>query len=131
VGFGYGQGFIDVMMGAVDVVEDASLEAAGIGIVFFMGYVLMGFAQEVAGLVQMAAPREMSVDRFVFVDILAVVDGSLLDFVDGLVNFLDGLMLFDVDGTAVGTMLEMSASVPQIGKSVEIGGMLALSVSVS
>jgi hypothetical protein len=131
VGFGYGQGFIDVVMGAVDVVEDASLEAASIGIVFFMSYVLMGLAQQVAGLVQVAAPGEVSVDRFVFVDVLAVVDGSLLDFVDGLVDFLDGLMLFDVNGAAVGTMLEMGASVPQIRKSVEVSGMLALSVNVA
>jgi hypothetical protein len=131
VRFGYGQGFIDVVMGAIDVVQDAGLEAAGFGIVFFMSYVLMGLAQEVAGLMQMAAPGEMSVDRFVFVDVLAVVDGSLLDFVDGLVDFLDGLMLFDVNGAAVGTMLEMGASVPQVGESVEICGMLALGVNVA
>jgi hypothetical protein len=131
VGFGYGQGFVDVVMGAVDVVQDAGLEAAGFGIVFFMGYVLMGLADQVAGLVQMTAPGEMRVDRFVFVDVLTVVDGSLFDFVDGLVDFFDGLMLFDVNRAAVGTMLEMGARVPQVGESVEICGMLALGVNVA
>jgi hypothetical protein len=131
VGFGYGQSFIDVVMGAVDVFQDASLKAAGRGIVFFMGHVLMGLAQQVAGLVQVAAPGQVSVDRFVFVDVLTVVDGSLFDFVDGFVDFFDGLMLFDVNGAAVGTMLEMSAGVPQIRKSVEVSGMLALGVNVA
>jgi hypothetical protein len=131
VGFGYGQGFIDVVMGAVDVVQDASLEAAGRGIIFFVSYVLMGLAQEVAGLMEMAAPGQVSVDRFVLVDVLAVVDGGFLDFVDGFVDFLDGLMLFGVNGAAIGTVGEMSTGVPQIGKSVKIRGMLALSVNVA
>jgi hypothetical protein len=131
VGFGYGQSLIDVVMGAVDVFQDASLKAAGRGIVFFMGYVLVGLAQQVAGLVQVAAPGQVSVDWFVFIDVLAVVDGSLLDFVDGLVDFVDGLMLLDVNGAAVGTMLEMGTSVPQIRKSVQVSGMLALGVNVA
>jgi hypothetical protein len=91
----------------------------------------MGLTQQVAGLMQVAGPGEVRVDRFVFVDVLAVVDGSLLDFVDGLVDFFDGLMLFDVNGAAVGTMLEMGAGVPQIRKSVEVCGMLALGVNVA
>ncbi len=131
VGFGDGQGFIDVVMGAVDVVEDAGLQATGGGIIFLVGYVLMSFAEQVAGLVQMAAPGEVRVDRFVLIDVLAVVDGGFLDFVDGFVDFLDGLMFFGVNGAAIGAIGEMSAGVPQIGKGVEIGGMLALSVNIA
>ena len=52
--FGDGQGFVDVMMGTVDVLEYASLQAAGGRVVFFLGCVVMGLVQEIASLMQVA-----------------------------------------------------------------------------
>jgi hypothetical protein len=130
VGFGDGQGFVDVVVGTVDVLEYASLETAGFGIVFLLGYVMMGLVQEVAGLVQVSAPGQVRVDRFMLVDVFAVVDGSFLDFVDGMVDFFNGLTLFDVNRRAVGSMLEMGPGVAQIGEGVEIRRMMTLRVDI-
>ena len=120
MGFGNGQGFVDVVMRTIDVLENASLEAAGFGIVFFLRYVVMGLVQEVAGLVQVSAPGQVRVDRFMLVDVFAIVDRGFLDFIDGVVDFFDGLTLFNVNRAAVRTMLEMGPRVPQIGESVEL-----------
>ena len=130
VGFGNGQGFVDVVMRTIDVLENASLEAAGFGIVFFLRYVVMGLVQEVAGLVQVSAPGQVRVDRFMLVDVFAVVDRGFLDFIDGLVDFFDGLTLFDVNRAAVRTMLEMGPRVPQIGESVDVRRMTTLRVDI-
>jgi len=130
VGFGDGQGFVDVMMSAVDVLEHASLKAAGCRVVFLFGDIMMGLGQEVAGLMQVAAPGQMGIDWFVLVDIFAVVDGCFLDFVDGVINFFNGVLFFDVDGGAVGTMLQVRPGVAQIGQSMDVGRMAVLSVGV-
>jgi hypothetical protein len=130
VGFGNGQGFVDVVMRTIDVLENASLEAAGFGIVFFLRYVVMGLVQEVAGLVQVSAPGQVRVDRFMLVDVFAIVDRGFLDFIDGVVDFFDGLTLFDVNRAAVGTMLEMGPRVPQIGESVDVRRMTTLRVDI-
>jgi len=115
VGFGNGQGFVDVVMRTIDVLENASLEAAGFGIVFFLRYVVMGLVQEVAGLVQVSAPGQVRVDRFMLVDVFAIVDRGFLDFIDGVINLLDGVLFFDVDGGAIGAMLQVGPGVAQIG----------------
>jgi hypothetical protein len=130
VGFGDGQGFVDVVMRTIDVLENASLEAAGFGIVFFLRYIVMGLVQEVAGLVQVSAPGQVRVDRFVLVDVFAIVDRGFLDFIDGVIDFFDGLTLFDVNRAAVGTMLEMGPRVPQIGESVDVRRMTTLRVDI-
>jgi hypothetical protein len=130
VGFGNGQGFVDVVMRTIDVLENASLEAAGFGIVFFLRYIVMGLVQEVAGLVQVSAPGQVRVDRFMLVDVFAIVDRGFLDFIDGVVDFFDGLTLFDVNRAAVGTMLEMGPRVPQIGESVDVRRMTTLRVDI-
>src|SRR5271165_5614730 len=57
------------------------------------------------------------------VEILAVVDGSLLDFVDGLIDFVNGLLLLFTQFAAIGT-LQMGASVAKIRQSVKISRML-------
>jgi hypothetical protein len=130
VRFGDGQGFINMMVRPVDVLEHAGLEAAGFGIVFFLSDIVMGLIEEVTGLVQVTAPRQVSIDRFVLLDILAVVDGRFLNFIDGVVDFFDGLTLFGVNRAAVGAMLEMGPGVAQVGESVDVRRMTTLRVDI-
>lgn len=128
--FGDGQGFINVMVRPVDVLEHASLEAAGFGIVFFLGDIVMGLIEEVTGLVQVTAPGQVRIDRFVLLDIFAVVDGRFLNSIDGVVDFFDGLTLFGVNRSAIGAMLEMGPGVAQVGESVEVRRMTTLRVDI-
>ena len=130
VRFGDGQGFINVTVRPVDVLQHASLEAAGFGIVFFLGDIVMGLIEEVTGLVQVTAPGQVSVDRFVLLDIFAVVDGRFLNFIDGVVDFFDGLTLFGVNRSAVGAMLQMGPGVAQVGESVDVRRMTTLRVDI-
>jgi len=90
----------------------------------------MGLVQEVSSLMQVPTPGQVRVHRFVLVDILTVIDGSFLDFVDGVVDFFDRVLLFDVDGAAVRTVLEMGPSFPQIGERMDVRRMMALRVDI-
>jgi hypothetical protein len=128
--FGDGQGFIHVVMRAADVLEHTFLQAPSGGIVFFLLHIMMSAVQEIAGLVQVAAPGQVSVNGFVLVEVFAVVDGSFLDFVDGVVDFFDGGLFFGVEGSTVGTMLQMAPSVAQVAEGMDVSRMLALRVNV-
>ena len=108
----------------VDVFKSALLEALREGIVFFLGDIVVGFVHEFERTVETAAPVETSINRRMIVDILAVVDGSLLDFVDGLIDFVNGLLLLVAQFTAIRT-LQMGASVTEIRQSVKISRMLS------
>jgi hypothetical protein len=126
VGFGDGQGFVDVVMRAVDVLEHTFLQAPRSGVVFLLLYIMVRAVQEIAGLVQMAAPGQVSVNGFVLVEVLAVVDGSFLDFTDGVVDFVNCGLFFGVESSAVGPMLEVGPSIAQVAEGVDVSRMLAL-----
>src|SRR5271154_7447975 len=105
----------------------ASLQAPGFGIVFFLGHVAMSLVQKIAGLMQVSGPGDIGVNVNVIVDIFVVVDGSFLDFIDGVIDFLDGGLFFGVKSAVVGAFLQMGTSVSQVRKSMQVSGMLALS----
>src|SRR5271169_274004 len=58
------------------------------------------------------------------VEILAVVDGSLLDFVDGLIDFVNSMLLLFTQFAAI-RALQMGACVTEIRQSVKVSGMLS------
>ncbi len=112
-------GFFDVLVRFVDVLESALLEALGEGVVFFLGDIVVGLVDEFECAVETSAPIEARVNRRMIVQILAVVDGCLLDFVDGFIDFVNGFLFLFTQFAAIGT-LEMGASVSEIGQSVKI-----------
>jgi hypothetical protein len=83
-------GLFDVMMGPVDVFEGAPLQALRERVVLLLSNVPMGLVDQLEGAVKAAGPIHSGIDRRMMVEVLAVVDGSLLDFVDGLVDFVNG-----------------------------------------
>jgi hypothetical protein len=105
--------FFDVVVRFVDVFESALLETLGEGVVFFLGDIAVGFVDKFQCPVETAAPVETNVNRSMIIDILAVIDGSLLDFVDGLIDFVNGLLLLFAQFAAI-RALQMGASMTQI-----------------
>jgi hypothetical protein len=116
-------GFFDVMMGLVDVHDGSRLQALGEGVVLFLSDVTMGFVDQFEGAVKAAGPIHVSVDRRMIVDVLTVVDGSFLDFVDGIVDFVDGQFFVFAELAAV-RMLKVRSRMAQILQGVDIGRML-------
>jgi hypothetical protein len=106
-------GFLDVAVGLVDVFEGALLETLCEAVVFFLRDVAVSFVEQFDGAAQAARPVHASVNRRVIVDIFSVVDGGFLDFGDGVVDFVDGLLFLLAQFPAVGA-LQMSASLAQI-----------------
>lgn len=118
-------GFVDFVHGLVDVAEGPLLETLGEGVVFFASNILVGFVEKLPGAMEAAGVIEAGVHGRMIVEILAVINRGLLDFVDGGVDLLNGLPLFGAERTRV-AMGEMRASGAQVGQSVEIGWMAIL-----
>jgi len=113
------------MNGFVNVTQGALLEALGKCIVFFSFDVLVSFLEKLLGAVEAAGVVETSVDRWMIVEVLAIVDCGFLNFRDGIVNGVNGFLLLVPEFAAVMT-LEMSASVAKIRQRVKISGMFPL-----
>jgi hypothetical protein len=79
----------------VDVVIGFCLETLREGIVFVMADVLAGFPEIVEGGMQPARLIRDLIHPRVIVQVLSVVDRSLLDLIDGCVDPADCLLLID------------------------------------
>src|ERR1700722_5535085 len=108
-------------MGAVDVFQSTRLEAIGEAVVFFARYVAVGLVEQFDGAVQAAGPIEMRVNGHVIIDVLAVIDRSVLDLKDGGIDFLDGFAFLLAAFATVGTF-EVGARIAQIGQSMQVSG---------
>jgi hypothetical protein len=117
-------GFLDVMMRLVDVLQSTLLEALGEGIVFFLGDVAVSFVDELECPVQAAAPIKVRVDRWIIVEVLSVIDRGFLDLFNGVVDFVNGFLFLFSQLPAV-RALQVSPRLPEIGERVQIGRMLA------
>jgi hypothetical protein len=117
-------GFLDVAMRFVDVVDGSRLKALRKGVVFFLGNVAVGFVHELESPVETAAPVETCIHGRMILYILSVIDRGFLDFVDGLIDFVDGMLFLVTQFTAV-RALQMSASVAEIRQSMKIRWMLS------
>ncbi len=70
-----------------------------------------------------AGAIQVRIDLRMVVQILAVIDGGVLDFADGFVDFFDGVLLFVVHVLGCGELAQMGAGMAQVSESVQIGGM--------
>ena len=77
------------MPGAINVIESAVAESTGGGYVFGTGEVVMRFAEQPLRIVETICAGQVSIDRLVIAQVLAVVDGGTLDLTDGSVDLLD------------------------------------------
>jgi hypothetical protein len=103
-------GFLGVVMSTVDVAKSALLEPLGETIVFFTRDVVVSFIEKFDGAMETAGPVEMSVHGRMVVEILAIIDSGFLDFVDSVVDFVDGLLFLFTKFAMIGA-IEMGASV--------------------
>jgi hypothetical protein len=117
-------GFLDLVMGLINVLDGAHLESLSELVVFFLGNIVMGFVEQFQRTMQASAPIHFGVNGRMIVQILAIVDGGFFDFVDGFIDIVDGFSLLFLEFTAIGT-LEMSARVPEIRECMQIRRMLA------
>jgi hypothetical protein len=115
---------VDFVNGAINVAESALLQALRKAVVFLVSNILMSFFEELFGAMETASVIETGVDRRMIIQIFAIVDGGFLDFVDGIIDGVNG---FFVTEFATIMAFEMSASGAKIAESVKISGMLALS----
>ncbi len=85
----------------VNVPEGALLQALREAIIFLVRNVLARFLQQFLGAVQTAGTVQSGVNWRVIVQVFAVVNRSLLDFIDRVVDLANGFLLFLAKGAAV------------------------------
>jgi len=77
--------FVDVMKGAIPKTPHGR-------VIFFPGDVIVSFIQQLLRAVKAAGASHLCVDRRMIVQILAVVNRSPLNFVDGFVDLVNGVL---------------------------------------
>ena len=120
----YVDGFFDVVMSPVDVVQGALLQTLSKAVVFVFGNVMVRLVEQFQGAMETAAPIHVSVNRRMIVQVFVIVDGGSFDLRNGCVNFLDGFAFLFLAFPAAGT-LQMSSGVAKLGQSMQIGRMVA------
>ena len=116
--------------GLVDVSEGALLQALREGIILFASDILMRLLEKLLGPVQTACVIETGIHRRMVVQILAVIDRSSLDLVNGVVDCVDCFFFFVAKLAAIVTF-QVRASRAKIAERVQVSGMLALSRKIS
>jgi hypothetical protein len=111
---------IDDAVSFIDVMNGAITQAAHRGIVFFPGDVVVSFIQQFLGAVEAAGAVHAGIDRRMIVQILAVINRSALDFFDGFIDFVDGVLFFFIHVMGGGKVCQVSAGMAQIGERVQI-----------
>ena len=116
-------------VGAIDVPDYAVAKSTRLGVILFFLEIVMSLVQKLAGIMQASDPRVVRVNRRAVCNVLAVVHRGTLDFGNGMVDFFHGGALFGMQRASVGA-LQVCSRIPQVGKSVQVGRMLALRAGV-
>jgi hypothetical protein len=111
---------IDDAVRFVDVPDGAIAQTTHRRVIFFTGDIVVRFVQQFQRAMIAAGAFHVRIDRRVIVQILAVINGSPLDFVDGFVNLFDGVLFFFVHVMGGSQVLQVSARVPQVGKRMQV-----------
>jgi len=120
-----GDRFVHVSVGAIDVPDYSVAKSTRLGVILFFLEIVMSLVQKLAGIVQSSDPRVVRVNRRAVCNVLAVIHRGTLDFVNGMVDFFHGGALFSMQRASVGA-LQVCSRIPQVGKCVQVGGMLTL-----
>ena len=116
-------GFFDVEVRLVDVLQRTVTQALREAVVLFLGNVVVGLVEQFEGAVETAPPIHVGIDGRMVVYVLAVIDGRSLDFANGFVDFVNGVLFLLAQRAAIWTF-EVRSGVTQIGESMQIGRML-------
>jgi hypothetical protein len=120
---------IDDAVRFVNMSKSAVAQAARPRIIFFACDVIVRFVEQFQRAMKTAAAVQARIDRRMIVQVLAVIDGGVLDFADSLVDLIDGVLLLVILPFRVSKVAQMGAGVTQIGQRVQICRMSARIVS--
>ena len=121
----------DNVMGFIDVLKGAILQAARGSVIFFVGDVAVRQVEQFQGLAIASTAVHVLIDRGMVVQVLAVVDGSVPDLFDSPVDFGDGMLFFVIHVAVLRHVVQIGAGVAQIDEGVQVGGMPSWLVSES
>jgi hypothetical protein len=114
---------IDDAVRFVDVVDGSIAQTAHGGIIFFAGNIIVRLVEQFQGAVIAASACDVGIDRRMVIQILAIVNRSVLDLSDSFVDLGDGVIFFSIHTAGPGSALQMSAGVTQVGERVQVGRM--------
>jgi hypothetical protein len=108
------------VVGFVDVMKSAIPETLNGRVIFFPGNVIVGLIQELLRTTEAARAIHSRINRRMIIQVLAVVNRGTLDFVDGFVDLVDGVLFLFVHVMGGSHIFQMGTGVPQIGKRVQV-----------
>jgi len=104
----------------VNVLEGAMLQSMGKLVIFSFRDVVMRTVKEFERPVITASVAEVVIDRRMVIQILAVVNRSSLDLINGFVDLGNGVIFFPIHPAGPCLALEMCTRVAQIGQGVQV-----------
>jgi hypothetical protein len=112
--------FIDDVVGFVDVRKGTIPKTPHGGVIFFSGDVVVSLIQQLLRTTEAASAVHSGIDRRMIVQVLAVINRGTLNFVDGFVDLVYGVLLLLVHVMRDSRVVQMCAGVTQIGKRVQV-----------
>jgi hypothetical protein len=109
---------IDDAMRFIDVMNGAIAQTADGRIVFFAGNIVVRFVEQFQGTVKAAFAVHVGIDRRMVIQILAIIDGGVLDLTNGFVDLLNGVLFFIVDTIGRREAAQVGARVTKVGERV-------------
>jgi hypothetical protein len=114
---------IDDAVRFVDVMEGAIPQTAHGRVIFLASDIIVSFIEQLKRAVKAAGAIHSSIDRRMVVQILAIVNRSLLNLANGSVDLVDGVLFFFVHVMGRSQILQVGACVPQVGKCMQVSRM--------
>src|SRR5277367_4097526 len=114
---------IDDVLGLVDMMQSAIPKSARRGLIFFPGNVVMSSREQLHRAVVAARPVHAHIDRRMVVQVLAIIDRSSLNLVDGFVDLFNGVLFFPLHVMRWSQVFQVCAGVPQVSERMQVSWM--------
>ena len=118
--------------GSIDMSHRTIAQTTGRRVVVLASDIVVRLAQQLQRLVQSPWSSRGCIYASVIVDVLAVIDRSVLDFTDRRIDLGDGGFLpATTDCRVLRAMLEHPARAAQVSEGVQVRWMLSRQISIS
>jgi hypothetical protein len=111
---------IDDVVRFVDVMEGAIPQAPHGRVIFLVSDIIVSFIEQLQRAMIAAGAIHVSIDRRMVVQILAIVNRSLLNLANGFVDLVDGVLFFFVHVMGRSQVLKVGAGMPQVAKCMQV-----------
>jgi hypothetical protein len=115
---------IDDVMRLVNVFQCAVTQSMGESVIFPFRDVAMRLVEQFERSVIPSCAAKVCINRWMIIQILPVVNRSVLDFPDCLVDLGNGVLFFSVHPSRVSLVFQMRSRLAQISKRMEVCGMV-------